>query len=108
MQSLMHAWYLTCGRSRGHTIFLASSTLVGHRFPAGRASFRYLRSSSWLVSVHLFLAFVFRSSSVKLKRVTSGSQPSYNGVLESTSSCATLASSLEAALSLVVLLRRRS
>src|SRR3990170_5770638 len=108
MQSLMHAWYLTCGRSRGHTIFLASSTLVGHRFPAGRTFFRYFRSSSRLVSVHLFFAFVFRSSSVKLKRVTSGLQPSYKGVIESTSSCASLASSLEAALSLVVFLRSRS
>src|SRR3990170_4944006 len=100
MQLLMHAWNLMCGKSRGHMIFLASSTLVGHRFPAGRTSFRYLRSSSRLVSVHLFLAFVFRSSSVKLKRVTSGSQLSYNGVFESTTSCCSLASSLEAALSL--------
>src|SRR6266536_2660898 len=105
MQSLMHAWYLTCSRLRGHTIFLASSTLVGHRFPTRRTSFRYLRCSSRLVSVHLFLAFVFRSWSVKLKQVTSGLQPSYNGVFESTTSCCSLASSLEAALSLLVSLR---
>src|SRR3954471_8151777 len=97
--------HVTCGRSRGHTIFLASSTLVGHRFPAGRTSFRYLRCSSRQVSVHLFLAFVFRSWSVKLKRVTSRLQPSYNGVFESTTSCSSLASSLEAALSLLVSLR---
>src|ERR1041385_6891140 len=109
MQSLMHAWYLMCGRSRGHTIFLASSILVGQRFPGGRTVlFRYLRSSSRLLSLHLFLAFIFRSSSVKLKRVTSGAQPSYNGVFESTSSCSNLASSLEPALSLVVFLRSRS
>src|SRR3989337_596164 len=98
-----------CGRSRGQTIFLASSTLVGHRFPVGRTLLcRYFKCSSRLLSVHLFLAFVFRSSSLKLKRVTSGSQPLYNGVFESTSSCASFAYSLEAALSLVVLLRRRS
>src|SRR5215216_832455 len=102
MQSLMHAWYLTCGRSRGHTIFLASSTLVGHRFPAGRTSFRYLTCSSRLVSVNLFLAFIFRSWSVKLKRVTTGLQPSYNGVFESTTSCYSLASSLEVALLVLV------
>src|SRR5215216_3778674 len=105
MQSLMHAWYLTCGRSRGHTIFLGSSTLVGHRFPAGRTSFRYLRCSSRLVLVHLFLAFVFKSWSVKLKWVKSGLQPSYNGVFESTTNCCSLASSLEAALSVLVCLR---
>src|SRR3954453_21948815 len=105
MQSLMHAWYLTCGRSRGHMIFLASSTLLGHILPSGRTSFRYLRCSSRLVSVHLFLAFIFRSWSVKLKRVTSGLQPSYNGVFESTTSCSSLASSLEAALSVLVSLR---
>src|SRR3990170_601399 len=96
MQSLMHVWYLMCGRSRGQTIFLASSTLVGHTFPAGRTLLcRCFKCSSRLASVLLFLAFVFRSSSMKLKRVTLGSQPSYNGVFESTSSCASLASSLE-------------
>src|SRR4051812_34954801 len=106
MQSLMHVLYLMCGRSRGKMIFLASSTLVGHRFPMGRPLLcRYFKCSSRLLSIHLLLAFVFRSLSVKLKRVTSGSQPSYNGVFESTSSCAILASSLEEALSVVVLLR---
>src|SRR3990170_7881963 len=101
MQLLMHAWYLMCGKSKGQIVFLASSALVGHRFPAGRTLLcRYFKCSSRLLSAHLFFAFVFRSLSVKLKWVTSGSQPSYNGVFESSSSCASLASYLEEALSL--------
>ena len=108
MQSLMHARYLMCGKSKGQMIFLASSTLVGHRFPAGRTLLcRNFKCSSRLLSIHLFLAFIFRSLSVKLKRVTLGSQPSYNGLFESTSSCSSLAFSLEAALSLVVFLQSR-
>jgi hypothetical protein len=41
----MQAWYLTYGRSRGHTIFLASSILVGHVFPLGRLSWEFRDSS---------------------------------------------------------------
>src|SRR3954462_3253505 len=33
MQSLTQTWYLTCGKSRGHTIFFASLKLVGQVFP---------------------------------------------------------------------------
>src|SRR5664279_13899 len=108
MQSLMHAWYFTCGKSRGHTIFLASSKLVGHTFPLGKTVCRQSKCSLRLASFHLCFAFVCRRLSVKLKRVALGSQPAYNGVFESNSSCASLDSSLEAALALVVFLRSRS
>src|SRR5664279_2418910 len=108
MQSLMQAWYLTCGKSRGHTIFLASSILVGHTFPSGRSLCRYFKCASRLASFHLYFAFVCRRLSVTFKRVSLGSQPAYNGVFESNSSCVSLASSLEAALALVVFLRSRS
>src|SRR5664279_2926976 len=107
MQSFIHVWYFTCGKSRGHTIFLASSVLVGHTFPSGRSFCRYFKCTSRLASFHLCFAFVCRRLSVKFKRVSLGSQPAYNGVFESSSRCASLDSSLEAALALVVFLRSR-
>src|SRR3954467_231992 len=102
MQSLMHTWYLMCGRSKGHTILLASSILVGHVFPFGRRSCQNAIISSKLASVNLCFAFISIALSVTFSRVSLGLHPSYNGVTSSLSSCAILAFSLAAALALLV------
>ena len=107
-QSLMQAWYLSCGRSRGHTTFLASSILHGNVFPFGRRSCQNCRFLLKLESVHLFLVFIYRQSSVTCKRVSCGRHPGKSGVIPSFSICASLALSLSAALSLLVSWRSRS
>src|SRR3954462_8808269 len=104
----MHAWYLTFGRSRGHTIFLASSILLGQVFPCGRRSFQNSMLVVYLTSVHLYCAFISRLVSVTFKHVSSGRHPGYNGFLPSISICASLAFSLAAALALLVSLRSSS
>ena len=102
------SFLLTCGRSRGHTTFLASSILVGNVFPSGRRSCMNCMFLLKLTSVHLFYAFIFRASSVTCKRVSCGRHPGYNGVFPSISICASLAFSLAAALALLVSLRSSS
>src|SRR4051812_28958523 len=108
VRSLMQAWYLTYGRSRGQTIFLASSILVGHVFPSGRRSCQNPIISSKLVSLNLCFSFISIALSVTFNRVSSVLHPSYNGVTVSFSSCASLDFSLAAALALLVCLRRSS
>src|SRR3954470_16794027 len=108
MQLLMHTWYLTCGRSRGQTIFLASSILVGHVFPSGRRSCQNAIISSKLASLNLCFAFISIALTVTFIRVSSGLHPLYNGVTAYFSSCASLAFSLAAALVLLVCLRSSS
>src|SRR3954465_6672430 len=98
----MHTWYFSCGKSKGHTTFLASSQLVGHEFPSGSLLCQYCRLASMLTSVHLCFALILRTSSATFKRESSDPQPGYNGVFESTSSSASLACSILADLQLVV------
>ena len=101
-------WYLSCGRSRGHTTFLASSTLLGNVFPSGRRSCHNSMFRLKLASVHLFCDFISRASSVTCKRVSWGRHPGNNRVTPSFSICASLAFSLPAALVLLVSLRSSS
>src|SRR3954463_11935457 len=104
----MHTWYFSCGKSKGHTTFLASSQLVGHEFPSESLLCQYCRLASMLTSVHLCFSFILRTSSTTFKRESSDPQPGYNGVFESTSSCASLACSLLEDLQLVVFFRSSS
>src|SRR4051812_35581076 len=80
MQLFMQTWYFTCGKSRGHTIFFASSKLVGHLFPFGRRSCQNDMFSSKHASVILCFTFISRAMSVTFRWVSSGLHPSYNGV----------------------------
>jgi hypothetical protein len=107
-QSLIQAWYLTYGRFRGHTSFLASSILVGHVFPLGRRFCQNLMFLLKLTSVHLLSVFIFRALSVTLKHVSSGRYPENNGVFPSISICSSLAFSLARAFALLVSLRSSS
>src|SRR5664279_388155 len=104
----MHTWYFSCGKSKGHMTFLASSQLLGHVLPSERIPCQYCRLASTLTSLHLYLAFICRTSSATLRRDSPGSQPGYNGVFESISSCASLDCSLPADLELVVFLKSGS
>src|SRR3954470_10454156 len=98
MQSFKQTWYLTCGRSRGHTTFLASTILVGHVLSFGRRACQNAIISSYLSSVHLCFAFNCINSSVTFKRLSPSLHPSYNFVTASFLSCASLAFSLVAPL----------
>src|SRR3954470_6859982 len=101
----MQAWYLTYGRSRGHTIILASHILLGQVFPCERRSCQNSMLAVKLTSVHMYCAFISRLVSITFRRVSSGRHPGYNGVLPSISICASLAFCLAAALTLLVSLR---
>src|SRR3954466_5972855 len=72
IQLFMHTWYFTCGKSRGHTIFFASSELVGHLFLLGRRSCQNDMFSSKHASVILCFSFISRAMSVTFRRVSSG------------------------------------
>jgi hypothetical protein len=61
-----------------------------------------------LVLLHLYLAFICRTSSATFKRVSSDPQLGYKGVVESLSSCASFAFSLAAALDSAGFLRSSS
>src|ERR1041385_8079021 len=104
----MHTWYFSCGKSKGHTTFLASSQLLGHELPSGSVLCQYCRLASTLMSVHLCFAFILRTSTATFKRESSDPQPGYNGVFYSTSSCASLACSILEDLQLVVFFRSSS
>src|SRR4051812_22688955 len=67
MQSLTQTWYLTCGKSRGHTIFFASLKLVGQVFPLGRRSCQNVMFSSKHVSVILCFTFISRAMSATFR-----------------------------------------
>src|SRR3954462_15820405 len=68
MQSLTQTWYLTCGKSREHTIFFASLKLVGQVFPLGRRSFQNVMFSSKHVSIILCFTFISRAMSATFRR----------------------------------------
>src|SRR4051812_22788193 len=85
MQSLTQTWYLTCGKSRGHTIFFASLKLVGQVFPLGRQSCQNVMFSSKHVSVILCFTFISRAMRTNFRLVSLGLHPSYNGVITSIS-----------------------
>src|SRR3954466_12771711 len=102
MQSLTQTCYLTCGKSRGHTIFFASLKLVDQVFPLGRSSYQNVLFSSKHVSVILCFTFISRAMSATLRRVSSGLHPSYNGVTASISRSFNLTLSRVAALALLL------
>src|SRR3954467_3993180 len=104
----MHTWYFSCGKSKGHTNFLASSQLVGHELPSGSLLYQYCRLALTLTSVHLCFSFILRTSSATFKRESSDPQLGYNGVFKYTSSCASLACSILTDLQLVVFFRSSS
>src|SRR3954469_4015270 len=104
----MHTWYFSCGKSKGHMTFLASSQLVGHGLPSESLLCQFCRLASTFMSVHLCFSFILRTSSATFKRESSDPQPGYNGAFESTSSCASLACSILEDLQLVVFFRSSS